>query len=109
MQPKKHKKQLQYLPSFFTFSINTSCTTEYIFTVLHVVYYRVDIYCITYSAVWSFLAVWFGRLVEQIWLSGFYLFGRPDLAVWIWISLYQEKTKKFFWSSIQEFLLCVIL
>ena len=48
-------------------NINMSCTTEYIFTVLHVVYHQVDIYCtITYSAAWSFLAVWFGRLVKEI-------------------------------------------
>ena len=32
-------------------------------TILHVVYYRVDIYCFTYSAVRSFSAVRFGRPV----------------------------------------------
>ena len=38
------------------FSINT-CTTKYIFTELQISYYRVDIYCITYSAVWPYSAV----------------------------------------------------
>ena len=28
------------------------------------------------------LAVWFGRLLVYFWPSGFYLFGRPDSAVW---------------------------
>ena len=48
--------------------VNLKCTTEFIFTILHVVYYQVDIYCITYSAVMFFSAVRFSTYS----------------AVWIW-------------------------
>ena len=35
-----------------------------------------------FSAIWSNLAVWFGRLVVYFRPAGFYLFGRPVSAVW---------------------------
>ena len=65
--------------------INLNCTTKFIFTILYVVYYRVDITLVYFSAVWScfFSAVqfFFGRPVF-FWPSSFFLavqffFGRP--------------------------------
>ena len=44
---------------------------------------QVGIIVIQYSPVWSNLAVRFGRLVKNIGLSSFYLFGHSDLAVWV--------------------------
>ena len=35
-----------------------------------------------YSAVWSYSAIRFGRLVVYFWPPCFYLFGRLDSAVW---------------------------
>ena len=55
----------------------TLCTTKYIFTKLHIVYYQVDITLITYSVLWSFLALWFSIYSAIqfvfIWLSSFCL------------------------------------
>ena len=50
----------------FDFSIKMLCSTEYIFTILHVVNYRIDITLVYYSAVWScfFCPSWFGRTVQ---------------------------------------------
>ena len=44
--------------------------------------YQVGIIVLQYSAVWSNSAVRFGRLVNNIQPSGFYLFARSDSAVW---------------------------
>ena len=51
--------------------INMSCTIKYIFTILHVMYYRVDITLINYSVLWSFLAIRFSIYANPVNLGGF--------------------------------------
>ena len=49
--------------------------------------YQVGIVVLQYLAVCSNSAIRFGRRVNEIRPSGFYLFGCPDLAVRIWPSV----------------------
>ena len=44
--------------------------------------YRVDITLINYQSYGHFWLFGFGSLVKKFWLSGFYLFGCPDSALW---------------------------
>ena len=44
--------------------------------------YQVGIIPVNYSAVWSNSAIRLGHLVNNIWPSGFYLFGCSDLTLW---------------------------
>ena len=59
---------------------NNSETTQY--SKRTKIPHQVGIIVLQYSAAWSNSAVRFGRLVNQIRSSPFYLFSRPDSAVW---------------------------